>query len=146
MSQSIDKKTVLAGFLNSELISKPDKKEVSVSVDDLLLYTKRLWNAGCGPIIWGEFNEQEMKHHLDSLAQRTVPLCQNYGGDHYYFSLDTFPPDQEALTFFKSTIAARQLTLFIKLSAQLNYPFLLMSFMGFDCFYEFPRRKKTQTE
>ena len=128
-SPPIDKKTLLAGYLNSEMKDEPGQV-VFLTVDNLMHYVKRLWNAGCG-IIVEDFTRKEMEYYLDSLR-----LCEKIG-DSWRFPMDNFFADNEALLNQFSTMAARRVTLFIRLSAQLNYPYLLLSFMGFDCFYKF---------
>ena len=135
MCVAIDKKTLLAGYLNLKMTKEPTNDEIEFTIDDLLHYTKQLWNAGCGPII-ADFTRAEMGKYLNSMD-----ICNNIIDERFRISMGNFKVDDEAFSIFMSKISARRVSLFLELNAQINYPYLLLSFMGFDCFFDTPSMK-----
>ena len=65
MCVALDMKTAFAGFLNEKIENDQQNSFVTFTPDNLSEYTKKLWNAGCGPVI-EDYSRRELLYYLDS--------------------------------------------------------------------------------
>lgn len=125
MSVALDIKTAFAGFLNDKIMAET---LIIFSPDDIEHYVRRLWNAGCGPVI-EDYSRQELIYYLDN-------NCVKMPYGRYCISLDEFKGDAVLSEELGSELAAKRFSLFYDIGARINYPYLLLKYMGFGCFFD----------
>lgn len=122
MCVALDKGIVVAGY-----VKKYSNR--SFSPEDIIQYTRSLWNAGCGPVILN-FTKQDLDSFLSSLD----PIIQRRG-DKYQANIEKIDVEEDLLRYFKNHENARYFKLFCILNARFNTPKPIINAMGYDFLY-----------